>query len=128
MFPDEDGRFGHLVRQRAVAADGLGATGHEPTGRPCEHGVDERPAVCKMQVDRAAGYARLRGHIGQGEARQAEPGQTKLGGHQNALFGPVGGGRGRTGASGVGGIEPGVGAGAGAGATRHVNNLYQSVQ
>ena len=97
MRPNEDRRLGHLVHQRAMAADGLGAAGHEPAGRPCQHGVDERPAVGKMQVDRATGHAGLRGHIGQGEPRQAEPGQAPLRRHQNALFGPVGGGSGRGG-------------------------------
>ena len=90
MSPNEDRRFGHLVHQRAMAADGLGAAGDEPAGRPRQHGIDERPAVGKMQVDRATGHAGLRGHIGQGKPRQTEPGQAELRRLQNALFGPVG--------------------------------------
>ena len=75
MPPDEDRRFRHLVHQRVMATDGLGTPGHEPNGRPGEHGVDERPTTRKMQVDRATGHAGLGGHIGQGESRQAEPAQ-----------------------------------------------------
>ena len=59
MSPNEDRRFGHLVHQRAMAADGLGAAGDEPPGRSRQHGIDEGPAVGKMQVDRATGHAGL---------------------------------------------------------------------